>query len=219
MTLTTKLILLAAIVAIILVIFVIARLKKHTGKNPNELANPSKPSVMKSKFFPEKIYEGKSLRLDSTLRLTKGLMFEFPHHPLIVSDFRYFDVDTTSFEEIAVDRLTNTTYVLLYDSYEKLFYVLSLLMTVGTPDPEIPAMVSQETLTLTTDRDYVFSDFSGLIEVSVKKHDGSSANKRLIRVYARDVDDAKEFLVCVMDVPGVVKYFVGLQISPLQLED
>ena len=205
-----------------LIVFLI---KKYMGKNPREILemsskNPNK--VLKSKFFPERLYLGKAITLDPLLKMVaKKTLFKFPDGPQIIKDFAYFDVDENEFEEIRFDKIGDQVYLLLYDTFEDVGYFISKLMTVQIPQYQEPDFIQQDVLTFTEDgKTFMFEDFSGLIQTHLFDQLGTTGKVRIIRVYSRDITDVeKEFLFCVTDKMGVVDYYTGLQISMLQFKN
>jgi hypothetical protein len=183
---------------------------------------PPTSQIIYSKFFPDQLYVGKTVKLDPTLKVMfTNLLFGFPDSPLIVGGFSYFDIDGNPFEQIAFDKIGTKSYIMLYDTYEETNYFLNRVMSQGVAKNETPPMAKQDEITLTEkDQTYVYKDFSGLIEVKVRDEIGRFKNNRLIRVYNRELTpDDDEYLICILDKPDVVDYYIGFNISVLQLED
>lgn len=179
------------------------------------------PSIVRSKFFPDQLYVGKQVKLDSSLRvMLNNLLFLFPTDALIVDKFKYFDVEGNPFEEIDFQKIGTSGYRVLYDKFENTMYFLNHVMSTPVGNDETPVMVSNDVVTLTEDGNtYEYTDMSGLLNVSLKQ-DGQYGKDRLIRVYEREITpEDNEYLICIMDKHNVVEYFVGFNISPLQLED
>lgn len=182
---------------------------------------PPAPQVVHSKFFPDQLYIGKTVKLDPTLKVMfTNLLFGFPVSPLIVSDFSYFDIDGNQFEQVTFDKIGAKSYIMLHDSFEETNYFLNRVMSQGVAKNETPPMAEQEEITLTeAGQTYVYKDFSGLIEVKVRDEKGFK-HHRLIRVYNRELTpEDDEYLITIMDKPDVVDYYIGFNISVLQLED
>ena len=184
-------------------------------------SKPSTPAIVRSKFFSDQLYVGKQVKLDPSLRvMLNNLLFLFPTDALIVDKFKYFDVEGNPFEEIDFQKIGTSGYRVLYDKFENTMYFLNHVMTTNIGDGEVPPMASQDVVTLTENDDtYEYTDMSGLLQVSLKQ-DGQYGKDRLIRVYEREITpDDNEYLICIMDKHNVVDYYVGFNISPLQLED
>lgn len=184
-------------------------------------SKPSAPAIVRSKFFPDQLYVGKQVILDSSLRvMLNNLLFLFPTDALIVDKFKYFDVEGNSFEEIDFQKIGTSSYRVLYDNVESTMYFLNHVMTTNLDDGEVPPMASQDVVTLTENDDtYEYTDMSGLLQVTLNQ-DGQYGKDRLIRVYEREITpEDNEYLICIMDKHNVVDYYVGFNISPLQLED
>lgn len=184
-------------------------------------STPSTPAVLYSKYFPDQLYVGKITKLDASLKVMfTNLLFGFPDAPLIVGSFQYFEIDGNPFEQVTFDKIGAKNYIMLHDSYEETNYFLNRVMTQSVSINETPAMAEQDEIELVeNDQKYLYQDFSGLIEVKVSDDKGFK-NNRLIRVYSREITpDDSEFLVTIMDKPNVVDYFIGFNISIIQLED
>lgn len=184
-------------------------------------STPSAPAIIRSEYFPDKLYVGKTLKLDSTLKLMlTNVLFGFPDSPLIVKEFKKFKIDDNTFEETVFDKIGAKDYIMLHDVYEETNYFLNRVMSQTVAPHQVPPMAEQDTIELTeNEQTYVYEDFSGLIEVKVTDEKGFK-NNRLIRVYSRDInEDDQEFLICIMDKPDVVHYYIGFHISIHQLED
>lgn len=183
----------------------------------------SPPELVCSEFFPDQLYVGKQVKLDNSIRvMLKNLLFLFPTEALIVDSFKYFDIDGNPFEEIDFQKIGTNAYKVLYDQSEQTMYFLNHVMSTTLDKDEVPPMASQDVVTLTEGDDiYEYTDMSGLIEVAVHDSKGSTLNKsRLIRVYEREVTpDDNEYLICIMNSLNAVDYYVGFNISSLQLED
>lgn len=215
------------LVAIIWVIHVIVLYKKgssakrvveDTMVNKVFSAAAKTQSVIRSKYFPDKLYVGKALRLDRSLRVMyPNALFGFPSDLLIVKGFQYFDIDGNPFEEIIFDKLGEQDYIALYDKFEDTVYFLNRLMSQPVADNEMPAMASQDTITLSENGElFEYIDMSGLIKVQVT----DQLHPRMIRVYTREVaHEEHEYLICISDDPSVVHYYIGFNISLLQLEN
>jgi len=129
-------------------------------------STPATPKVVHSRYFEDQLYVGKTVKLDSTLKvMLTNVMFGFPDSPLIVGGFRYFDIDGNTFEEVVFDKIGNKNYIMLYDSFEESIYFLNRVMTTGVYGTELPPMASQDVIELTEDdKTYAYEDFSGLIK-------------------------------------------------------
>ena len=184
-------------------------------------SKPTTPAVIRSKFFPDQLYVNKQIKLDPLLRvMLKNLLFLFPTDALIVDKFKYFDVDGNPFEEIDFQRIGNASYRVLFDKFENTMYFLNHVMSTTLTDGEVPPMASQDVVTLTENEDtYEYTDMSGLLNVQLSSS-GLYGKDRLIRVYEREITpEDNEYLICIMDTHNVVDYYVGFNISHLQLED
>jgi hypothetical protein len=204
-------------------------IKKYLGRNKpieeqvmfNRFASPAVPTISRSKFFPDQLYVGKISKLDTSIRyLLTNLLFAFPTDPLIVKEFKLFDIDGNEFEEVVFDKLGVKNYIMLIDHVEQNIYFLNRVMSTTINSGDIPPMACQDVIELeeggTT---FEYTDMSGLIEVQVSQF-GSHKNNRLIRVYEREVTpEDQEFLICIQDKPGVVDYYLGFNITINQLED
>lgn len=179
-------------------------------------------NVVRSKFFPDVLYVGKTSKLDPTLRVMfPNVLFGFPVDPLIVSGFRYFKVDDNPFEEVIFEKLGDKNYIMLYDKHENQIYFLNRLMSQVIGKNETPPMASQDIISLEENATiYYYNDFSGLIETQVEENGRLRNQYRLIRVYEREVTpDDNEYLICMMDKTDVIDYYIGFNISIHQLEE
>jgi hypothetical protein len=177
-------------------------------------------AIHRSKYFPDDLYIGRMAKLDPSLKVMfKNVLFGFPIDPLIVNKFLYFDIDGNPFEEVQFDKIGVKDYILLYDTTEKVIYFLNKLMTIGIPEGEQPAMVTDDVIVLEeAGEKYTYNDFSGLIKVRVTSA-GDSAFDRLIRVYQREITpDDNEYCIMMMNTPGVVSIYIGFNIGIIQLE-
>ncbi|MGZ8924478.1 MAG: hypothetical protein ACXW2E_01210 [Nitrososphaeraceae archaeon] len=194
-----------------------------SSSNSNIFSTSSSVEIERSKFFPDRIYVGKTSTLDPSLRLLyPNSLFQFPTDKLIIDKFQYFDIDGNEFEEIVFEKTSNFDYIMLYDKNQKLFYFLNRLTSQAVANDEQPVFVEMDVLSL-TDKDtqeiQEYTDMSGLIEASVSNKNGF-INKRLIRVYEREIEDNDyEYCVCIMDNNNSVHYYIGFNISLLQLEE
>ncbi len=182
-------------------------------------------NVVRSKYFPDRLYVGKLLKLDSTIKyLFTNVMFSFPDSALIVKGFKYFDIDGNQFEQIDFERIGKKEYMILNDTFENNIYFLNRVMSVTVDDGTVPPMACQDVIELTENNEtYTYEDMSGLIEVQVSQDHLPSDIDRLIRVYERkfveDLVEDSEYLICIMDNPKVVHYYIGCIIGMPQLED
>lgn len=193
------------ILSVVILLTVGIYLKHKAGKTVKA------PSLIKSEFYPDQLYVGKMVKLDASLKsIFRNALFGFPTDPLIVKAFNYFSIDDNKFEEIVFDKIGVKNYIMLHDSFENINYFLNRLMTQAVDET-----ITQDAITLNeNDKEYVYNDMSGLIEVNVSNH------QRLIRVYSRDITaDDQEFLVLIQDKPDVIDFYIGFNISVLQLED
>lgn len=203
--------------------------RKYIGRNkPIEeqvVLNPftpkkSGPTIERSKFFPDQLYVGKTVRLDPTMEfILDNLLFAFPSDPLIVQDFKYFSIDGNPFEEVGFEKIGPKSYIALYDKSEHSIYFLNRVMSATINPGEVPPMASQDVIELEENGNkYQYNDMSGLIEVSVTGN--ITRHDRLIRVYERAVNDQdSEYLICICDKPDVVDYYLGFNITINQLQD
>jgi len=220
----------------LLIISVSVYRKKHTdhAQTPVEIiatsvaekatnmfnSKPAAPVVIRSKYFPDQLYIGKTIKLDSSLKfMFTNLLFGFPDAPLIVKEFKYFEIDGNPFEEIVFEKVGAKNYIMLHDSFEETNYFLNRVMTKNTAGYPRMLMVEDEVSLTENDQKYVYQDFSGLIEVKVRDDKGFK-NNRLIRVYAREITpDDSEYLILIVDKPDVLDYYIGFTTSIHQLED
>jgi hypothetical protein len=225
------------ILILLLVVSISVYRKKHTthAQTPVEIiatgiaervtnilsSTPTPLAVLKSIYY-DRLYVGKTLTLDSSLKaMLTNVLFGFPIDPLIVSSFKYFDIDGNPFEEVVFDKIGAKNYIMMHDEFEGVNYFLNRVMTNGVQTGETPPMVDQDVITLTEDGvDYEYQDFSGLMNVTMRDSKGNILNDRLIRVYSRELrSDDDEYLVTIMDSPNAIEYYIGFQISIHQLED
>lgn len=203
-----------ALTLISLIVYIYVKFIK-TKKVLNIMNTTSPTITTTSRFHSDDLYIGKTSKLDPTLRtMFPNALFGFPTNPLIVKGFKYFDIDGNQFEEVEFDKIGDKDYILLYDSFENTNYFLNRLMTQATSD-----VITQDIITLDeAENEYVYEDLSGLIEINVTQT-GQTTASNLIRVYAREVTTGEnEYLILIQDA-NVVKFYVGFQISLLQLEE
>lgn len=204
--------------------------RKYIGRNKpieeqvviNPFAKPVTPSVVHSKFFPDQLYVGKTVKLDPTMEfILDNLLFAFPTDMLMVKEFKYFDIDGNPFEEVVFDKIGPKNYTALYDQSEHVIYFLNRVMSATINPGELPPMASQDVIELEeNDNKYQYNDMSGLIEVRVTSQNTYSSHNRLIRVYERPItDEDSEYLICMCDKPDVVDYYIGFIVTINQLQD
>ena len=81
-------------------------------------SRPATPQIIRSNYFPDQLYVGKTVKLDPTLKaMFTNLLFGFPDSPLIVGGFSSFDIDGNQFEQITFDKVGPKSYIMLHDSY------------------------------------------------------------------------------------------------------
>lgn len=182
------------------------------------------PSIVSSEFFPDHLYVGKTIKLDPSLKfMLKGTVAGFSEDPLIVKGFKYFNIDQNRFEQVDFEKVGQKDFMMLYDSFEKQIYFLNRLTSATIPSGEKPPMATQDILKMDENGvNYMFEDFSGLIETSVSQKDSYSIIGRLIRVYSRVITpDDDEYLICIVDSNNmnVVHYYAGFNINIDQLEN
>ncbi len=187
----------------------------------NPFATTKAPEVIRSKFFPDALYVGKTSKLDTSIKyMLTNLLFAFPVDPLIVKEFKYFKIDDNEFEEVIFDKIGVKNYSLLIDHEAETIYFLNRVMSTSIGYDEIvPLMACQDVIELEEgDNKFEYTDVSGLIEVQV--YQDGMYNDMLIRVYEREVtEDDNEYLICTQDKPNVINYLLGFHISINQLED
>jgi hypothetical protein len=194
-------------------------------KQVEDIMGDATAPFIRSKVFPDKQYVGQMSKLDPSLRVMfPNVLFGFPTDPLIVKEFKYFEVDNNKFEVIVFDNIGTKHYILIHDSYENTTYFLNRLMTQATTNDYAP--ITQDVIVLDeNDTGYTYTDLSGLIEIQVYSENNKGErqniqNNSLIRVYEREVTpDDNEFLFLMCDKPSVIDYYVGFRISILQLEN
>lgn len=179
--------------------------------------------LVTSKFLGADFYIGKMLKLDASLKYLVGsnVLFESPQNTLIIEKFQYFDIDDNPFEAVVFEKQNNTRYKTLYDTSTETMFFLNLVHTEpvsgGKNDQE--PMLTHDSIELTEGQyKYQYDDFSGLIEITVT--DNSKVTQALIRVYRREVQaNEYEYLVCELRGQNQLEYYVGFEISKLQLEN
>ena len=177
--------------------------------------------IVRSKFFPDLWYVGKTFKLDSTLRVMfPNALIAFPTDILTIKEFRYFDIDGNDFEEVIFEKQGDKTYIMLYDKFEHNIYFLNRVMSQYLNAGDTPPMAQYDSIPLEENgNEYVYADMSGLLEVQVSGKN-ISRHGRLIRVYEREVTpEDNEYLICMLDKKDTVDYFIGFFIDKSQLED
>lgn len=222
----TTLIISLSIIAIIAIFFAARKYFETTKgeplvKNPFDNTPKAFDNVVRSKFYPDRLYVGKTSKLDPTLRVMfPNALFGFPTESLTVQEFNYFTIDGNEFEEVVFERTGDQQYVMLIDTYEHNIYFLNKVMSQQIQNGDTPPMASQDSIVLEeNEKEYTYEDMSGLIEVRVSNKNHSS-HGRLIRVYEREVTpEDNEYLICMLDKPTVVDYYIGFHIQMIQLEN
>lgn len=81
-----------------------------------------KSSVQYSKFFPEKFYTNRMVKLDDSLEyFIKNSSVTFPKDALLVKDINKFNIDNDGFEEVT---FVDSDYKLWYDITNDIFFLL-----------------------------------------------------------------------------------------------
>jgi hypothetical protein len=206
-------------VAIVVTLTVLA-ISWYMSRNNKSKEEAMKPALVRSKYFSDDFYVGKTVKLDSTLRLTlKGTIIQFPESNLTIKEFKYFKFRDNEFEETHFEAVNGTEYKMLYDVSQKNLFFLAFLSLEdsGKNDPRIIAdgpLVLEE-----NGSKYEYNDFSGLIELLGQSSDYRSITK-LCRVYNRVLsEEDDEYIVAEINEPNKVSYWVGFCLVPNQLEN
>lgn len=82
----------------------------------------NKSSVEYSKFFPEKFYTNRLIKIDDSLEyFIKNSIIKYPTESLLVNDIDMINIDNDKFEEIA---FIDSQYKLWYDVTNEIFFLL-----------------------------------------------------------------------------------------------
>lgn len=215
----------AIIVAIILVTAVLAAIYINTRNKPEEetvslvFSNVSNTKVVRSRYFPDDWYVGKTLTLDKTLKyVTPNAFFVFPTSPLVISSISHYAIGENEIEELQFEPVNNTRYAVVHDALEKSTYFLNLVH-VESVGETTPTFVTNDTIELIeADNEYEYDDFTGLLEVNVVASN-QVRHGRLMRVFSRELTQADdEYLFTQLD-GSRVEYWLGVAIHISQLED
>lgn len=157
-----------------------------------------KPEIEYSKYFPEKFFTGKLVKIDDSLEyFIKNSNVQFPSEPLIVVKIKQWSIEQDEFEEILFNN--GHDYKLIYDNTNSVFY----LMQLYSIDKNTRDMDADEIIHLKD----TFEKWSGTMHITEKDE--------LLSIFNRTIsNEADEYLMLELNNKFTQSIYYGIIVQP-----
>jgi hypothetical protein len=166
-------------------------------KNLFSKKKEKKLEIEYSKYFPEKFFTGKLVKIDDSLKyFIKNSNVQFPIEPLIVAKIKQWSIEQDKFEEILFN---GYDYKLIYDNTNSVFY----LMELDSVDKNNRDMDADEIL---YEKD-AFEKWSGTMHIVEKDE--------LLSIFNRTISkEADEYLMLELNNKFTQSIYYGIIVQP-----